>query len=174
MDYYGPSLYILYVCQVPVVILFLIEVIQMKDQGIHYFISWNLIDFLHFFTFQALFFVRVWLGDNNYLQTGILPIIKLLMIFLAFFKVLFFLRIYEKFGFMIKMLNSAIGELYPFTLSYLTGLFVFSCCFVVLGMEIDPEVLDAQSISFFHRTYLQAFRTCIGELAMPQYATLIA
>lgn len=40
-------------------------------------------------------------------------------------------------------------------------------------MEIDPEVDEAQALSYFAKTFLQTFRTSIGELGMPVYKKLL-
>jgi hypothetical protein len=40
-------------------------------------------------------------------------------------------------------------------------------------MEIDPEVDEAQELNYFAKTFLQTFRTSIGELGMPVYKKLV-
>jgi hypothetical protein len=92
---------------------------------------------------------------------------------MAFMKVLFFVRIFENYGFLVQMIKFCIADLIPFIVCFITFLFVFSICFIVLNMEIDPEVSDAAGISFFQKTMLQTFRTSIGELGMPMYAKIL-
>jgi len=50
---------------------------------------------------------------------------------------------------------------------------MWSIFFVVLGMEIDPEVNEADRLSYYQKMLLQTFRTVIGELAMPQYGKIL-
>ena len=72
----------------------------MKEQGLAYFAGWNVIDFLQFFTFIALQYFTF--GKND---TGIfIPELKLLLILMAFFKLLFFIRIFEDYGFLVSMM----------------------------------------------------------------------
>jgi len=49
---------------------------------------------------------------------------------------------------------------------------VFTICFAVLQMEIDPEVAAAEGIGYFGKTLLQTFRTSIGELGVPAYSAI--
>lgn len=45
---------LLEVACVPSLLLFLIETVQMREQGLEYFMGWNVIDFLQFFSFCSL------------------------------------------------------------------------------------------------------------------------
>ena len=67
------------------------------------------------------------------------------------------------------MIIYCVNDLFPFMMIFFTFLIVFSVCYVVLKMEIDPEVNDAQALSYFAKTFLQAYRTSLVELAMPTY-----
>ena len=71
------------------------------------------------------------------------PELKLINIILAFMKILFFIRIYEKFRFLVQMILSCVLALVPFIISYIEFLLVFSVYYVVLEMEIDSEVDEA-------------------------------
>ena len=92
---------------------------------------------------------------------------------MAFLKFLFFIRVYEKYGFLVQMIIFCVIDLIPFILFYVSGLCVFSICYVVLNMEIDPEVQDAQALNYFAKMILQTFRTSIGELSMPIYTNIL-
>ena len=71
------------------------------------------------------------------------PELKLINIILAFMKILFLIRIYEKFRFLVQMILSCVLALVPFIISYIEFLLVFSVYYVVLEMEIDSEVDEA-------------------------------
>jgi hypothetical protein len=66
--------------------------------------------------------------------------LKLMIVLMAFMKILFFVRIFESYGFLVMMIKFCIADLVPFIVCFMTFLYVFSICFVVLNMEIDPEV----------------------------------
>lgn len=40
-------------------------------------------------------------------------------------------------------------DMVPFIISYMIFLMVFTVCFVVLKMEIDPEVAEVENLSYF-------------------------
>ena len=103
----------------------------------------------------------------------LIPELKLLLVILSFFKLLFFIRLYEHYGFLVQMIIFCVVDLIPFIWSYLSFLYIFSICYVVLNMEIDPEVQDAQGLNYFAKMLLQTFRTSIGELSMPMYTKIL-
>lgn len=102
-----------------------------------------------------------------------MPELKLLLIIIAFIKLLFFIRIFEDFGFLVQMILLCVYDLIPFIISYLIFLILFTVCFVVLDMEIDPEVEEAENMTYFQKMLLQTFRTAIGELGMPVYPRIL-
>jgi len=71
------------------------------------------------------------------------------------------------------MIKYCVLELVPFIISYFFFIMMWSIFFVVLGMEIDPEVNEADRLSYYQKMLLQTFRTVIGELAMPQYGKIL-
>lgn len=78
-----------------------------------------------------------------------MPETKMLLILLAFLKLLFFIRIFEEYGFLVQMIRLCVIDLIPFIMSYMIFLMVFTVCFVVLKMEIDPEVAEVENLSYF-------------------------
>ena len=132
--------------------------------------GWNIIDFMQFWIFISLqYFTR---GGKN--DAGVfIPELKLLLIIMAFLKLLFFIRIFEAYGFLVQMISACVQDLIPFLMSYWIFMIVFSICFVVLNMEIDPEVAEADGLNYFQKTILQTFRTSIGQLGMPTYHNII-
>lgn len=101
------------------------------------------------------------------------PEIKLVLMMLAFAKLMFFIRIIDKFGLLVRMIATCFYALIPFIVCFVMFLFMFSCMLITLNNQIDSEVVEAEAISFFHKTVLQAFRTSIGELGMPRYPNII-
>ena len=101
------------------------------------------------------------------------PELKLINIILAFLKTMFFVRIYEDYGMLVQMLQSCLFAVVPFAVYFIVCLLVFSVMFVILEMEIDPEVNEAEGLNYFAKTVLQTFRTAIGELGTPVYTKLL-
>ena len=137
--------FFLQVAIIPAFILFFIEVIQIREQGINYFIGWNLIDFSLFGIFLTLQYFK-YIGKEDTMTY--MPETKLGLVILAFLKLLFFVRIYEDYGFLVQMIRLCVLDLIPFIISYVIFLGIFTICFVVLKMEIDPEVVDAQGLNY--------------------------
>ena len=141
---------LLTVAMLPAVILFFIETTQMRELGFEYFMGWNIVDFMQFFTFISLQYFTYGKDDAGLF----IPELKLLLILMSFVKLLFFIRIFEAYGFLVQMIMYCIIDLIPFIMSYMIFLFIFSICFVVLNMEIDGEVDGAEGLNYFMKTML--------------------
>lgn len=130
-----------------------------------------MVDILQLVVFGILFFLRFEGLDNDLLYFAQL---KLINIILAFFKLLFFVRIFEAYGFLVQMVVYCVEDLIPFLCTYVTFLMVFSICYVVLQLDIDPEISEAALVlNNFCQILLETFRNAIGELALPAYNHLL-
>lgn len=61
-------------------------------------------------------------------------------IVLLILKLMFFLRIFEEYGFLVQMVCICIRDLVPFMMTYFFFLHLFSLCYYVLHMEIDDDL----------------------------------
>ena len=155
----------------PATILLIVEMIQLKWQGIEYFYGWNMIDFLQLVVFGILFILRFEGLDHQMLYFAQF---KLLNIILAIFKLMFFIRIFEAYGFLVQMVVYCVQDLIPFLVCYMTFLLVFAICYTVLQLDIDPEVAEnAPILNKFQQLLLETFRNAIGELALPMYSSIL-
>lgn len=157
--------------------LIMIECMQVRLNGLGYFDSfWNFIDlgeFILFFLFLCS--QKGILGEILFIEglCNYSPEIKLILVALAFVKLIFFIRIIDKFGLLVRMIATCFYALIPFIVCFMMFLFMFSFMLIVLNNQIDSEVVEAEYISFVHKTVLQAFRTSIGELGMPRYPNIM-
>lgn len=142
----------------------------MKKMGWSYLAGWNITDFMCIILFCTFFIANAFKCDHI---TKYNSISKLLLNVLMFIKLLFYIRIFERFGFLIEMIHATVFDLIPFISCFITFLCFFSFSFICLNSEIDPDVDDAQYIGYTQKTILQAFRTSIGELGLPQYPTIM-
>jgi hypothetical protein len=126
-----------------------------------------------FLMFMVFYFSNDYNEKKEDLMPGYMSEYKLIIIILAFFKVMFFMRVFERFGFMVQMILSCLTDLVPFIVYFITFLLMYSLCFTSLNVLTDDEVNGASNLSQFQRTFLQAFRTSIGELGMPTYKTTV-
>ena len=102
-----------------------------------------------------------------------IPELQLLQICLAFLKLTYFIRVFENYGFLIFMMTECVRELLPFIMTYMLLIVACSIFYVILNYEIDPEVQEAQALSYFAKMLIQVSRTSFGELAMPMYSSLL-
>ena len=130
----------------PAMILFFIELIQILNQGFNYFYGWNLVDFSLLVVFAVIQYFSQLGKDHSMVY---MPETKMMLILLAFLKLLFFVRIFEDYGFLVQMIRLCVSDLVPFIISYMIFLVVFTLCFIVLKMEVDPEVIEAENLSYF-------------------------
>ena len=71
------------------------------------------------------------------------------------------------------MIISCLVAITPFIIYYIVFLLVFSICFIILQLEVDGEVAEAQGLNLFAKIVLETFRTSIGELGMPMYGKIL-
>ena len=69
----------------------------MREQGLAYFMGYNIVDTMQFLSFISLQYFT-YNGDD---QVKFLPELKFVLTILAFAKLLFFIRIFESFGFLV-------------------------------------------------------------------------
>ena len=82
-------------------------------------------------------------------------------------KVLFFLRINDRFSFLIRMVYKCINDVLPFTAIFLLWIVVFSFVFIILGIEVDQE--DFHLMHEFPILLIQGFRNSQGDIKPPVY-----
>ena len=92
---------------------FLVEMIQIKNAGTNYFKEsvWNVIEFGQFWLFIIYVVIRVshGLGQDDANNYDFLEIVlQLFIVIFGFFKVLFFIRIYADYGFLVQMVGMTI------------------------------------------------------------------
>ena len=162
---------------IPAVILFGIECVQFRYQGLTYLQGWSLVDIAQFIIFASIQYLKWNNLEDQEKKVPAIPELKVLLLLLAFLKLLFFIRVFEEYGFLVQMIMYCVRDLAPFMVAYFTLVLIFSICFTVLGTEIDAEVVDAGADGYeqgeFQLMVLQVFRTSIGELSMPRYTGIL-
>ena len=161
--------YFFRLCILTQAVFFFIELIQLQEQGMNYFMGWNLVDFSQFWAFVA-YCQNFPASEPELLKKQI----EFLLIVLAFMKILFFIRIFDDYSFLVQMIILTIIDLIPFTASFVLSLWFFSLCFIVLGTEPDEEIAEVSGPGFnqFGLFILQAYRISVGEVGVPQYSSL--
>ena len=117
-------------------------------------------------------------------------------LFQAFLKGQSFVRIFDDYGFLVRMIGITMKELYPFIAFYLMYTMFFGIAFMILDLEMDisePTLddftiarqlkgksigkrSDAPSYPGINKIFaylLYSFRNSIGDLITPNYDTWI-
>jgi hypothetical protein len=102
-----------------------------------------------------------------------MPELRILLVILSLIKLLFFLRVFEEYGFLVQIIMSCCIDLIPFITFYMIALFMFSIIFVVLNMEIDVENNMLRHVGFFQKMLMETFRSSIGEVGLPKYTAIV-
>lgn len=177
---------------------FIIEICQMSHLGIvdYLFDFWNIVDSTQFIVFGYLTYDVL----NETVEDGIIldksVTIKLLYIVAllqAFGKSMFFARIYDDYGFLVRMIGMTMKELLPLIFFFLVFTLFFALAYMALGIDIDttrpgPFVnvdtnVASAAVSTSKRSaspkypginknigyLLYSFRNSIGDLSTPNY-----
>lgn len=100
-------------------------------------------------------------------------IIELTLAFFAFFKILYFIRIYDSFGFLVQMVSQTIIETIPFNLFLGFWILLFGISYQILNVEVegDPtsDDLEYPEVSNFIKFMIQSYRNSIGDINTPDY-----
>jgi hypothetical protein len=111
-----------------------------------YFGGWNICDFSQFTIFSIIFLFNQFGIEDTFV---VMPEMRIILVILSLIKLLFFLRVFDKYGFLVQIISSCCIDLIPFIMFYMIALFMFSIIFVVLNMEIDVENNMLRHVGFF-------------------------
>lgn len=152
---------------------------QLYDKGIgEYFQGWNLTDFSQIWCYLAFFYIRYMQvehsKDLNMTLLNFLPHLKYMILFLSFIKIMYFVRIYQEYGFLVQMVILTIEDLVPFLHALIFSIFFFAICFFVLEIDIDDDIKDVTGPGFnmYGLIFLQTYRIAMGEIGVPAYEDL--
>ena len=92
-------------------------------------------------------------------------ILKVLLVCLALNKIFYFLRIFDEYGFLVKMIGLTFSDMIPFTIFFFINIIFFMMLAQVLRLGLDTEAYP--DIHNIFGTLIVAFRTSIGDLGEP-------
>jgi len=95
----------------------------------------------------------------------------MVLIILAFMKILFFMKIFSDYGFLVQMVFLSFLDMGPFMAFFSLWLLFFTIEFKVLGFEFDDS--EYANLGSFTQMLILTFRNSIGDLSLPQYNDLI-
>lgn len=161
----GRSCYI--ICYFTQLFFFGIELIQMRKQGLKsYMRGWNLVDLSGFISFLVLMTVQFYYPRDT--KENVFQILLILFLVLqVFMKLLFFMKIFSDYGFLVQMIGLSILDMGPFMAFFTLWVVFFAIENRVLMLEFDESEYDG--LNKFMQMLILAFRNSIGDLQSPQY-----
>ena len=90
---------------------------------------WNAADFTQFFVYIIYQIIKINHGFESEEKHFYVILLQLILVVFGFLKILFFIRIYESYGFLVQMVGLTMIQLVPFTLFFLMWIALFSVCF---------------------------------------------
>jgi len=98
-----------------------------------------------------------------------MKMVKCLIILLVFIKLLFFLRIFDTFSFLVSMLQDVFTDLSAFMAFFMMAVTIFSCLIQVLLPETRVNYEGTGPFSYL----MMAFRTSIGDYTFDNYKATV-
>ena len=147
---------------------FAIESFQLKTQGPTYFLSpWNAIDMLPPIL-MYVYYIRVLIDNKTLTDKDDLELnlyLKTVTTFFMWTKALYFLRIFESFAYLIRMIVRVIIDMKVFLLVLLIVIMAFADSFYGI-IRNNPEGSDFATYDFWD-SFLFAFLLALGDWSVP-------
>lgn len=105
---------------------------------------------------------------NEYSLITLMMWLNTILISMALFKCLFYMRVYDKFGNFVLLFSRCVLELIPFTCFLFFWLFGFSVLFESIGIKLGNDD-DYLGLSRYFILFIQTFRNNIGDVYTPTY-----
>jgi len=99
--------------------------------------------------------------------------LELTILICSFIKLLYFLRIFEQFGFLVQMVAKTCKEVLPFMAFFMLWIFFFTISSIILGSDIKDKDDEYPKVNWFLAWLIQIYRNSIGDINTPDYSGLI-
>jgi len=91
----------------------------------------------------------------------------IILIIQAFFKVLWFMKIFAEYGFLVQMVYLSILDAMPFFAFFVIWILFFTIIFQVLNMEYEES--DYPGMNQFYQLFIVSSRNSLGDISIPKY-----
>ena len=141
------------------------EIIAVKNTSFTEYINdfWNINDILLFTLLPILGILNV--TQIVEMQSTYMKMVKIILIITFFFKLMFYLRIFETFSFLVSMLQDVFSKLSTFMGFFMMVVVIFSSLIQVLLPESKVNYDGWGYFSYI----VMAFRTSIGDYTFDNY-----
>lgn len=153
---------------------FVIEITQIMHQKMAYFSSfWNIFDFMQFFLYTKFMMDFFEMLDTEFEYIGFnLKIMQLSIIICGFIKILYFIRIFEQFGFLVQMVAKTCIKVVPFMFFFTLWVLFFTFCYKTMDVVVKGKDEEYPFVNNFMVLIIQVYRNSIGDIATPGYSDL--
>jgi hypothetical protein len=142
------------------------ELIQLKEQRLAYFTDmWNIVDTSQFVFFSLLYIMKMWNQFNS--DTLFEIMLQGILLFQCFYKVMYFIRIYESIAFILSILTNIVHESIPFVLFLMTILIGFVKINAIFHVGYDDPTNGQIENDLSLRSFI-VFMNTQGEITPPQ------
>lgn len=90
-----------------------------------------------------------------------------ILIVQVFMKLLFFMKVFADYGFLVQMIGLSILDLGPFLAFFALWVLFFTIEFKVLQWEYDES--EYASLNSFTQMLILSFRNSLGDISLPVY-----
>lgn len=120
------------------------ELGQAFAQGTKWLNFWNFIDFSGFVTFGLYsYYIALGYWKDNFPEPEneefFMVILKTLLVCLALNKIMYFLRIFDEYGFLVKMIGLTFSDMIPFSIFFFINVMFFTMLMLVLRVKLDEK-----------------------------------
>ena len=94
-------------------------------------------------------------------------ILMVILILQVFMKLLFFMKVFADYGFLVQMIGLSILDLGPFLAFFSLWVLFFTIEFKVLQWEYEDK--DYANLNSFTQMLIVSFRNSLGDISLPAY-----
>lgn len=87
----------------------------------------------------------------------------------SFMKIMFFIRVFETYGFLVQMVGLTILDTVPFMMFFFMFLLFFSLIVTIFQLDIDPGDKYYRDITSTIKAVLYIYRSSVGDIQIPNY-----
>ena len=100
----------------------------------------NLGNFIQFVVLVIYIIVRIAVAEKTLDPLAVdfeIMILRLILLVIGFFNMTFYIRIFNKIGFMAQMVNKTVQAIIPFTVLFLCCVTFFTLSYMILGVKVE-------------------------------------
>jgi hypothetical protein len=86
--------------------------------------------------------------------TPVIPLMNAILLVLAAFKILFFLRSYDEFGLMVQLIGVCLVNIFMFVDFMIIWIFIFAQINILLGVDYESNFGSQNNLDYVYRVFI--------------------